>query len=68
MTRSREGGENEITREARTEAARTHESVCAILARWLADARASGDVGRIGKIRQAEKYMGCRNIRKRRGL
>lgn len=66
MTKSREGGENEITREARKEHARTREDICAILARWLADARATGDVDRVRRVQTAQKYEGCRNVRKRR--
>jgi hypothetical protein len=65
MTKSRESGENEITREAKKEAARTKEDVCAILARWLADALKAGDTERVQKIRKAQKYRGCRNIQKR---
>lgn len=67
MTKSRESGENEITDRAKREAARTGESVCGILARMLASAKAAGERELIGKIIRAQKYLGCRNIRKRKG-
>ncbi len=66
MTKSREGGENEITREAKREAARTRRHVCDILADMLTDAKAADDQERVRKIIRAQKYLGCRNIRKRR--
>jgi hypothetical protein len=66
MTKSRERGENELTKEARREAARTNRPICAILSSMLAAAKAAGDPDRIGKIIKAQKYMGCRNIRKRK--
>ena len=53
MTKSRESGENEITREAKREARRTNEDLCPILARWLAHAQAVGDLERVRKIRKA---------------
>jgi hypothetical protein len=66
MTRSRESGENEISREAERESARTGTSACDVLARMLVEAKAAGDGERIRKIIRAQKYLGCRNIRKRR--
>jgi hypothetical protein len=66
MTKSRQSGENEITRQADREAARTKRHVCDILADMLAKAQADGDLIRIRKIIRAQKYGGCRNIRKRR--
>jgi hypothetical protein len=66
MTKSQEHGENEITEEARREAARTGTNVCAILAAMLRKAKADGDRVKQKKIRRAQKYLGCRNIRKRR--
>jgi hypothetical protein len=66
MTRRPERGENEVTREARREAARTKKHVCDILAVMLAAARAAGDAVRARKIIQAQKYLGCRNVRRRR--
>jgi hypothetical protein len=65
MTKSRESGDNEITEEAKREAARTKGNVCAILAAWLAEAKAAGDAEHVRKILKAQKYMGCRNIQKR---
>jgi hypothetical protein len=62
MTKSRESGHNEITEEARREAARTKKDVCAILAAMLAVA--AGDTDRIRKVIRAQKYLGCRKIRK----
>jgi hypothetical protein len=66
MTKSRESGENEITREVDREAARTKKHVCEILAIMLAKAKGAGDKNLIRKIMRAQKYRGCRNIRKRR--
>jgi hypothetical protein len=66
MTKSPESGANEITEEARREAARTKKDVCAILAAMLRKAKAAGDQARVRKIVRAQKYLGCRNIRKRR--
>lgn len=66
MTKSRESGQNEITDEAQRKAASTNKTVCEVLAEMLADARAAGDTDRIRKIIRAQKYLGCRNIRKRR--
>jgi len=65
MTKSREAGENEYTRLARLRAARTGEDVCAILRELRKDAIATGDSEAEKKIIQAEKYLGCRNRRKR---
>jgi hypothetical protein len=66
MTKSQESGDNEITDEAKREAARTGQNVCSILARMLGEARATKDGERIRKIVKAQKYLGCRNARKRR--
>jgi hypothetical protein len=65
MTKSREQGENEYTRLAKEESQRTKVDVCAILARYLEAARARNNSDDIGKIRQAQKYLGCRNVRRR---
>ena len=67
MTKSPESGENEVTEEARREAARTGEHVCAILARLLRKAKLTRDTVRMKKIEKAQKYLGCRNLRKRKG-
>ena len=66
MTKRRKGGENEMTREAKQEAARTKRHVCDILAEMLAQAKGVGDAEQVRKIIRAQKYLGCRNIRKRR--
>ncbi|MEX0701160.1 MAG: hypothetical protein WD069_03615 [Planctomycetales bacterium] len=66
MTRSRESGENEITREAKAEAKRKKRHACEILAEMLARAKAAGDSERVRKIIRAQKYLGCRNVRKRK--
>jgi hypothetical protein len=66
MTKAPEGGQNEITEEAKREAARSGKAVCDILAAWLRQAKKAGDRERIKKIVRAQKYLGCRNIRKRR--
>jgi hypothetical protein len=66
MTRSREHGENEITEEAKREAARTERHVCDILDEMLAEAKHDGDTDRVKRIEKAQKFLGCRNRRKRR--
>jgi hypothetical protein len=66
VTKAREHGENEITEEAKREAARTGLHVCDVLAAMLAKAKAENDTKRMHKIFKAQKYLGCRNIRKRR--
>ncbi len=47
-------------------AARTKKHVCDILAAMLAAAKAAGNTERQRKILRAQKYLGCRNVRKRR--
>lgn len=66
MTKAPEHGENDITDEARREAARTKKHVCDILVVMLAAAKAAADKTRQRKIIRAQKYLGCRNIRKRK--
>jgi hypothetical protein len=66
MTKSPEHGENQITEEVRREAARTGVHVCVILAGMLGRAKAAGDSERVQKIIRAQKYLGCRNVRRRR--
>lgn len=66
MTKSREHGENEITEEAEREAARTGRHICDVLAAMLRKAKADQDGERKRKIIKAQKYKGCRNLRKRR--
>ena len=66
MTKSRERGENEITKEAWREATRTGRPICAILAGMLRKAKEVNDNARQKKIVKAQKYEGCRNVRMRR--
>lgn len=66
MTKSQEQGRNEITDEARREAARTGKDVCAILKAMLRAAKKAGNTERQEKIKAAEKFLGCRNRKKRR--
>ena len=65
MTKAAERGENEFTDAARKEAARTGEDLCAILRRWLSQAKRNKDGPRVRKLQQAEKFLGCRNKSKR---
>ncbi len=65
MTKSREKGENEITREAKLRAAREGKTLCEVLAAMLKEAREQTDQERERKIIRAEKYAGCRNLRRR---
>jgi hypothetical protein len=65
MTKSQEKGANEITDEANREAARTAKEICDILKEMLKKAKAAKDTELERKIKRAEKYLGCRNKRKR---
>jgi hypothetical protein len=65
MTRAQEKGENEISDEAKREAALTGKDVCGILKDMLKEAKAAKDKERERKIKRAQKYLGCRNKRKR---
>ena len=65
MTKAPEKGENEITEEAKREAARTGKHVCDILKAMLKSAKAAKDRERERKIKRAQKYLRCRNKRKR---
>ena len=65
MTKSHEQGENEITIEAKKIAARGNMHVCAVLADMLRKAKSFGDQAHVQKIIRAQKYLGCRNLRKR---
>jgi hypothetical protein len=66
MTKSRETGENEITEEAKRRAKRENREVGAILEEMLEAAKARGDSKGMRKIVRAQKYLGLRNIKKRR--
>lgn len=66
MTKSRESGDNDITAAAKREAARTGSAICAILAAMLRKAKKAKDSDQKRKIERAQKYLGCRNVRKRR--
>ena len=65
MTKSREEGENEITRDLKRRIARTGENVCAILRNMRKDAERRRDKPGLRKIIKAEKYFNCRNKNKR---
>jgi hypothetical protein len=65
MTKAPEKGENEITDEAKREAARTGVHICDILKAMLKKAKAAKDRERERKIKRAQKYLRCRNKRKR---
>jgi hypothetical protein len=65
MTKSQEQGANEFTELAKREAARTGRDVCDILKILLRKAKAAKDKDLEQKIKRAEKYLGCRNRRKR---
>ena len=51
--------------EARLEAARNGGDICDILNEMLRKAKADKDSDREQKIKRAQKYLGCRNRRKR---
>jgi len=65
VTKAPEKGENEITEEAKKEAARTGKDVCDVLKAMLKKAKAAKDKNRERKIKRAQKFLGCRNKRKR---
>jgi hypothetical protein len=65
MSRGRAKGENEITREVKRRCQRSGEDPCEVLAEMLRKANAAGDTDLIAKIKEAQKYMGCRNVWKR---
>jgi hypothetical protein len=66
MTKAEEHGESDITDEAKREALRTKKDVCVVLAAMFRAAKAAADKKRMRKIVRAQKYLGCRNKRKRR--
>jgi hypothetical protein len=66
MTRSREKGENEITREVKKRCRKSGEDPCDVLAALLKEAKQAEDQDRIDKIKEAQKFLGCRNVRKRK--
>ncbi|HTU17571.1 MAG TPA: hypothetical protein VMG10_05860 [Gemmataceae bacterium] len=65
MTRRREKGENEITREVKKRCRKSRENPCDVLADMLKKAKQANDQALIDKIKEAQKFMGCRNARKR---
>lgn len=65
MTKSRESGENEITDEAKRREKNEGRDKCSILIEMLKAAKADEDKERIRKIIKAQKYLGCRNMKKR---
>jgi hypothetical protein len=68
MTRSPEKGDSPITDDVRREARRTGKDPCTILKerRRVALSQRPVDKKLIGDLVKAEKYFGCRNLRKRR--
>jgi hypothetical protein len=65
VTKSKEKGENEITTEARRRAAIEGRHVCEVLSEMLKAAKRQKDKPRAAKIKKAQKYLKCRNRRKR---
>ncbi len=65
MTKAHEKNENEITVEAKREAARTGRHICDVLHEMLTGAKIARDKARQTKIVEAQKFLGCRNKRKR---
>jgi hypothetical protein len=66
MTKSREEGENEFTRQAKREAMRTGEEVASILERMLQLAKQQKDAEMRMKVIRAQKFVEERNVGKRR--
>jgi hypothetical protein len=66
MTKSREEGENEFTRQAKREAMRTGEDIDSSLERMLRLAKQQKDTESRQKIIRAQKFVEERNVGKRR--
>jgi hypothetical protein len=67
LGKAREKGRNWATEEAKVTAQTSPgKSACDILDEMLEAAKCSGDSKRIKDIERAQKFMGCRNIGKRR--
>jgi RHS repeat-associated protein len=60
-----EKGRNWATERAKAEAASTGKTPCEVLNEMLEAAKCGEDTKQIKDIEQAQKFMGCRNIRKR---
>ena len=67
VTKFPEQGESDVTDEAKKEAVRTGKDVCLVLAEMPRNAKKAKDRKRQGKIVRAQKFLGCRNKRKRGG-
>ena len=65
MTKHWEEGENDVTREAKRESARTGQDIEVILKRMLKEAKQQKDTARRMKIIKAQKFVRKRNQRKR---
>jgi hypothetical protein len=65
QSRSREKGENYISREAKIAAQAAGTTPCLILKLWLTQAKQAGNGQRVRDIVKAQKFLGCRNIEKR---
>jgi hypothetical protein len=66
MTKSREEGENEFTRQAKRKAMRTGEDIESILERMLRLAKQQKDSKQRLKIVRAQKFVERRNVGKRK--
>jgi RHS repeat-associated protein len=62
----RQKGENYISLAAKIEAQKTGRNVCDVLADWLAKAKCEGNTQLLKDIEEAQKFLGCRNITKRK--
>jgi hypothetical protein len=58
-------GENEYTRAAKSTAQGTDKEPCDFLAEWLEKAKRERDIQAVKKLEEAEKFLKCRNKRKR---
>jgi hypothetical protein len=65
FSQAQQKGENYISLQAKTEAQATGKDPCDILLVWLATAKLTGNKADVRLIQQAQKYLGCRNVRKR---
>ena len=64
---SRESGHSHITQQVKIEAQTIGRDPCDILSMWLAEAKREKETALVQQIKQAQKFLGCRNRQKRQG-
>jgi len=66
FSKSYQKDENYLTLQVKAEAQTTGKDPCNILDAWLVEAKLLGDTQRVQDIIQAQKFLGCRNLQKRK--